>query len=119
MRQGDGLSALAALACAAAVALAAYASHGASAEAAPRLGLAAAMAFGHGLAVILLSERHSLLSRLARLAMLVGIAAFSGGLALAAIQGGRAPSAPFGGGLLILAWLLLAFDLARQGGGRR
>jgi len=119
MRRGDVPSALGALCCGASVALAAYASHGATAESAPRLALAAAMAFGHGLAVIVLCDRRFLLSRLARLAMLAGIAAFSGGLAWAAVQGGRAPSAPFGGGLLILAWLMLAIDLWRHGGGRR
>lgn len=113
--RGSALAAVGALLCACAVALAAYASHAADPLQAPRLALAAAFAFGHGLALLALASRRSAMASLARGMMLVGVLAFSGGLCVAAFTGGRAPTAPFGGGLLILAWVLAAIDAWRTG----
>jgi uncharacterized membrane protein YgdD (TMEM256/DUF423 family) len=115
MRRGSALGAAGALLCAAAVGLAAYSSHAADPLQAPRLALAAAFAFGHGLALLALASRRSPMASLARGLMLVGVLAFSGGLCVAAFTGGRAPTAPFGGGLLILAWVLVAIDAWRTG----
>ncbi len=108
----DRLSASGALLCALSVALAAYASHAAAPGQGERLGLAAAFAFGHGLA-LMLAVGKATLARLARACWLLGVAGFSGGLVFAAFTGGRAATAPFGGSLLILGWLLLAVSLLR------
>lgn len=108
----DRLAALGAFLCAASVALAAYASHAAAPGQGERLGLAAAFGFAHGLA-LLLPLGHSRLARLARILWLLGIAGFCGGLVFAAFTGARAATAPFGGSLLILGWLLLGLDLLR------
>lgn len=110
----DWISALAAFLCAASVALAAYASHAALPGQASRLGLAAAFAFGHGLALILISGRRSRLAAISRWLLLLGIAGFSGGLCFAAFIGSRAATAPLGGSLLIIGWLVLAVDLWRS-----
>jgi uncharacterized membrane protein YgdD (TMEM256/DUF423 family) len=112
---GSATAALGALLCAGGVALAAYASHGAGPEQASRLGLAAAFAFAHGLALIVLSPRRTALAALVRLLIVLGVAGFSGGLCVAAFRGTTAPTAPIGGSLLILAWLLAALDLWRRG----
>lgn len=108
------LAPVAALACAASVALGAYASHAALPGQARQLALAAAFGFAHGLALIVLRDRRSLPGGLARLALFLGLLGFSGGLCVAAFGGGRAVTAPFGGSLLILGWLLLAVDLWRN-----
>ena len=108
------IPALAAVLCSASVALAAYASHAALPGQAMRLGLAAAFAFAHGLALIVITRRQSGLASLSRLLMLLGVAGFSGGLCVAAFMGSRAATAPLGGSLLILAWLLLAVDFWRS-----
>jgi len=110
----DWISTLAAMLCAASVALAAYASHAALPAQASRLGLAAAFAFGHGLALILIAGRRSRLAGLSRLLLLLGIVGFSGGLCFAVFMDARAATAPLGGSLLILGWLVLAFDLWRS-----
>lgn len=112
---GSASAALGALLCAAAVALAAYASHAAAPAQASRFALAAAFAFAHGLALVVLAPRRTALAALVRVLVVLGVAGFSGGLCVAAWQGGRAPTAPIGGSLLILAWLLAAFDLFRRG----
>ncbi len=110
----DWISAMAALMCAASVALAAYASHAALPGQASRLGLAAAFAFGHGLALILIAGRHSRIAFISKALFLLGVAGFCGGLCFAAFMGTRAPTAPLGGSLLILGWLVLAVDLWRS-----
>lgn len=109
------LSPVAALACAASVALGAYASHAATPVQARQLALASIFGFAHGLALIVLRDRHSTLAGVARLALFLGLLGFSGGLCLAAFAGGRAPTAPVGGSLLILGWLLVAVDLCKTG----
>lgn len=110
----DWVSALAAIVCAASVGLAAYASHAALPGQAPRLGLAAAFAFGHGLALILIAGRRSRTAGISRMLFLLGIAGFSGGLCFAVFMDARAATAPMGGSLLILGWLVLAYDLWRS-----
>jgi uncharacterized membrane protein YgdD (TMEM256/DUF423 family) len=105
------LSPIAALACASSVALGAYASHAAMPGQARQLALAAAFGFAHGLALIVLKDRHSTLAGVARLALFLGLFGFSGGLCLAAFGGGRAVTAPAGGSLLMIGWLLMAVDL--------
>jgi uncharacterized membrane protein YgdD (TMEM256/DUF423 family) len=107
------LSALAASICAVSVALGAYASHAAAGQARERLALAALFAFGHGLALLVLAARTSALAQAARLAMLAGIVLFSGGLAAAGLWATPTAAAPFGGSLLIVAWVLAAIDYAR------
>ncbi len=98
-----------------AVALAAYASHRAEGQVQARLQLAAAFAFGHGLALSTLAPRaDSRLSRAALVAMLLGTLLFAGGIAFAALTGTRAALAPFGGALLIAAWLACAVAALRD-----
>lgn len=98
-----------------AVALAAYASHGAEGQAAAWLQTAAAFAFGHGAALALLSRVTTRMAGLVSMGMLLaGMVLFSGSLAAAALAGWPTSLAPFGGSLMILGWLLLAVDLARD-----
>lgn len=107
---GRGLRAIAALLAALAVAAAAYASHGLSGDAQMRLALAAAFAFGHGVALLALAGfAVKPRFRVVLLAMLVGLLLFSGSLAAAALWGASTALAPLGGSLLIVAWLALAF----------
>lgn len=98
-----------------AVALAAYASHGATGTAQARLGTAAAFAFGHGLALAALAPRAagSRLAQASLAAMLLGTLLFAGGLAWAVFTEGNAAVAPFGGMLLIGAWLAFAVAALR------
>jgi len=116
-RVGDptarGFAAIGAVFAALAVAGAAYASHGLSGEAQARLSIAAAFAFGHGVALLALLHRcQSWLQRLGLLALVLGVLLFSGSLAGAALFHGTTQFAPLGGSLLILAWLYLAVVLA-------
>lgn len=94
-----------------AVALAAYAAHGTDGQAQARLAQAAALAFGHGLALAALAplaqRRRGLL---ALAAMLAGTLLFSGSLAGAALLGLPTRLAPFGGVLMIGAWWLHGWD---------
>jgi uncharacterized membrane protein YgdD (TMEM256/DUF423 family) len=107
-------AALGALLCGLAVALGAYAAHAGDPAARPRLALAAAFAFAHGLALVVLRERGGRLALAARFALLAGVLLFAGSLALAAWTGGHAPLAPAGGMLLMLGWLLAALDFLRK-----
>ena len=110
---GSPSAAFGALLCAAAVALAAYASHGAAQG--PRLGTAAAFAFAHGLALMVLAQRRTALAGLVRVLIVLGVAGFSGGLCVAAWRSTTAPTAPIGGALLIAAWVVAAVDVWRRG----
>jgi uncharacterized membrane protein YgdD (TMEM256/DUF423 family) len=104
------LRAIAALLAALAVAAAAYASHGLSGDAQARLSLAAAFAFGHGVALLALAGFAARrVFRVLLVAMLIGLALFAGSLAGAALWGTSTALAPFGGSVLILVWLGLAF----------
>jgi len=109
------LAACGALLASAAVALSAYAAHGVAADVQPHLQLAAAFAFGHGVALAALARGPlRRLAWLALLALLVGTVLFAGGLVVAQVWEWRARVAPFGGMLLIVGWLLYAADTARK-----
>ncbi|WP_132999345.1 DUF423 domain-containing protein [Luteimonas arsenica] len=100
---------------AAAVALAAYASHAAGPEAGARLGLAAAFAFGHGLALAALAPRaNGRLATLALCGLLLGVLLFAGSLAGAHFMGLPTRLAPIGGSLMILGWLAHAVAAWRR-----
>lgn len=110
------LAASGALLAALAVALAAYASHAAGPDAGARLGLSAAFAFGHGLALAALAPRAAgRLAMAALFAMLLGVLLFAGSLAGAHFFGLPTRLAPTGGSLMILGWLLHAAATLRDG----
>ncbi len=76
---------------------------------------AAAVAFGHGIALAALGRGPAgRLRALALAALLLGTLLFAGSVALHALAGLPVAAAPFGGGLLIVGWLLLAVDFARR-----
>lgn len=113
--QGGVWAAIGALLAGAAVALAAYASHGASGAAQERLELAAALAFGHGLALAALSPgTRGGLRRLAVIGWGVGVALFSGSLVAAHFFATTTKAAPVGGMVLIAAWLAYALSAWRR-----
>jgi len=107
-----------ALLAAGAVALSAYAAHAAVGDARASLQSAAVFAFGHGVALAALARvPRGRLGSAALLALLCGTLLFCGGLCAAHFLDVRARTAPFGGTLLILAWLTYAIDAARGGRG--
>jgi uncharacterized membrane protein YgdD (TMEM256/DUF423 family) len=76
---------------------------------------AAAIAFGHGIALAALSSlARRRLAHIALAAMLLGTLLFSGGVVVAQVAGVAARIAPFGGSLLIVAWLAWALDALRR-----
>ena len=94
-----------------AVALSAYAAHGAEGEAQGRLMQAAAFAVGHGLALAALAPlAQRRMGLLALAAMLLGVLLFAGSLVGGALFGWPTRLAPFGGSLLIGAWLAHGWD---------
>jgi uncharacterized membrane protein YgdD (TMEM256/DUF423 family) len=100
---------------AASVGLAAYAAHGVDGEASARLSLAAAFAFGHGVALAALARNaHRRTGALALLALLVGVLLFSGSLVAGVLWGAATTFAPAGGMLLIAGWLLFALHSLRR-----
>ncbi|MFT4179001.1 MAG: DUF423 domain-containing protein [Thermomonas sp.] len=108
------LGGIGSLLAASAVALSAYAAHGVEAAAQGRLMQAAAFAFAHGLALAALSplaQRRTALFALA--AMLLGTLLFAGSLIGGALFGLPTTLAPFGGTLLIVAWLAHGCDRLR------
>jgi len=108
------LAAAGALCAALAVALAAYAAHAAVADQG-LLQTAAAVLFGHGVALAALARGATGRRRqLALAALLAGSVLFAGSLALHALAQVPPRLAPAGGMLMIGAWLLLAFDLLRE-----
>ena len=99
----------------AAVALSAYAAHATAGAGQDNLYTAAAMAFGHGVALAALSRPpRRRLAVLALAMMLLGTLLFCGGLVIAEVAGVHARTAPFGGVLLIVAWLAHAIDALRS-----
>lgn len=99
-----------------AVALSAYAAHvGADPQAQVRLHTAAVFAFGHGIALAALAPpaRRALIRWLLG-ALLLGVAVFAGGLAAAHFFGASTRLVPYGGSLMILAWLGYAVDATRR-----
>ncbi|WP_441815064.1 DUF423 domain-containing protein [Lysobacter sp. TAF61] len=109
------LTACGAVLAAVSVALSAYAAHAVDPAAQHRLYAAALFAFGHGIAVaVLASQLRRRLAVVAVAILLLGTLLFSGSLAAAAVFGTRTVLAPFGGTLMILAWLLYAADALRR-----
>ena len=113
--QGGAWAAIGGLLAAGSVALAAYASHGATGAAQDRLELAAALAFGHGLALAALAPgTRGGLRQLAVIGWAVGVALFSGSLVAAHFFSVSTRAAPVGGMLLIAAWLAYALSAWRR-----
>jgi uncharacterized membrane protein YgdD (TMEM256/DUF423 family) len=99
----------------ASVVLSAYASHAAHGAGQASLQAGAAIAFGHGIALAALSHlARRRLAIFALAAMLLGTLLFSGALVVAHVAGVPARTAPFGGSLLIAAWLAWALDALRR-----
>ena len=108
------LGAAGAVLAAASVALSAYASHGASGAGQAALHVAAAVVFGHGVALAALSRLAGRrLAVVSLCGLLLGTLLFAGGIAVAHFAGVPARTAPFGGTLLIVAWLAWAADALR------
>ncbi|HET7410037.1 MAG TPA: DUF423 domain-containing protein [Paracoccaceae bacterium] len=97
------------------IALAAYASHGVGGAVQARLQLAAVFGFGHGVALAALAPLAVRgFARWALPGMLAGVLLFSGSLVASHWLGTPTTLAPFGGSLMILAWLLLAIGAMRR-----
>jgi uncharacterized membrane protein YgdD (TMEM256/DUF423 family) len=107
-------AAFGALCCAAAIALSAWALHGVDGHARVQPAIAAAIAFGHGLALVAIAARASLPATLARAGFALGIALFAGSLVGAVAFGWPTAAAPAGGMVLMAAWAILAVDFLRQ-----
>jgi uncharacterized membrane protein YgdD (TMEM256/DUF423 family) len=109
------LAAAGALCAALAVALAAYAAHAAIGPGQALLQTAAALLFGHGVALAALARgAYGRRRRLALAGLLAGSVLFAGSLVVHALAGVQLRLAPTGGLLMIGGWLLLAFDLFRE-----
>lgn len=103
-----GLRSAGALLAACAVGLSAYASHAAEGDRA-RLFIAAAITFGHGLALAVLpAVTHARVARLASCLLLAGCLVFAGSLVAAHLLGASTRLAPAGGLSMIAGWLLHA-----------
>ena len=103
--------------CASGVGLSAYAAHAAIGLPQVRLQTAAAFAFGHGLALVVLAPRAS--SRAMRIgisALLLGVLLFSGSLAAEGLFALRPRPAPLGGMLLVGGWLLVGAAMSKRRG---
>ena len=97
------------------VALAAYAVHAADPAAQQRLQSAAWFAFGHGIALTALAPRAVRMLALAGLVSLaIGTLLFSGSLVGGHFLATPTTLAPFGGGLMMLGWLLWAVATLRR-----
>lgn len=109
------LACLGALLAGVSVALAAYAAHAADPGAQERLQSAAWFAFGHGIALAALAPRAVRVTGLAGLVAVVsGTLLFSGSLLGAHFFATPTSAAPYGGGLMMLGWLLWAADSLRR-----
>lgn len=113
---GAAWLAAAGAACAAVgIALAAYASHGVQGAPQAQLQAAALFALVHGGALAALAPLPGgRLRRAALIALLAGTLLFSGSVTAGALLGWTTAAAPFGGSLMIAAWLLLAADFLRR-----
>jgi uncharacterized membrane protein YgdD (TMEM256/DUF423 family) len=96
-----------------AVALSAYATHAAQGQERASLYIAAALAFGHGIALAALAPR-SRVHFIALCGMLLGTLLFSGSLVMHDAFHISVRLAPFGGSVLILSWLLHAAATLRR-----
>ena len=109
------LTAAGALLAASAVALSAYAAHAAPGPSQSALYTAAIIAFGHGVALAALAPPARLRIQFFTLSgMLLGTLLFSGSLVLHHVFDLPVRLAPFGGGMLILSWLLYAAAALRR-----
>ena len=109
------LTAVGAVLAAIAIALAAYAAHGAIGEVRVHLQMAALFAFGHGIALAAIAPHATRpVARIALVAMLLGVLMFSGSLVAAHFLGTPTVLAPYGGSLMIVAWLVFAVDALRR-----
>ena len=73
------------------------------------------LAFGHGVALLVLAPSQAGRWRLAACAaMLAGLLLFAGSLAGAALLGWPTRLAPAGGLLLMAGWLMIAFGFLRR-----
>ncbi len=109
------LTAAGAVLAALSVALSAYAAHAVEPGAQHRLYTAAVFAFGHGIALVALAPHLRRMFTMAALwLLLLGTLLFSGSLTAAVLVGASTVLAPFGGTLMILAWLLVAVDALRR-----
>lgn len=110
-RRRKGIAATGALLAAAAVMLSAYAAHAAEGIAQQRLQQALLFAFGHGIALAALAPLAVRpLSLLALRLLLLGTLLFSGSLVAAHFFATSTLLAPYGGGLMIVGWLLHAMQ---------
>jgi uncharacterized membrane protein YgdD (TMEM256/DUF423 family) len=99
----------------AAVALAAYASHAADPGVRGNLQTAALFGLGHGIALAALARGGQSRLSITGLAMLLaGTLLFGGALLGKALLGLSSGPAPFGGMLMILAWLVVAAAALRD-----
>jgi uncharacterized membrane protein YgdD (TMEM256/DUF423 family) len=97
------------------VALSAYAAHAADAAGSMRLASAALFALVHGAALAALSRQTRRgLGRFALALLLFGTLLFCGTLVAAHFFALPTRPAPFGGAVMILAWLLYAADAIRR-----
>jgi uncharacterized membrane protein YgdD (TMEM256/DUF423 family) len=110
------LAAMGAVLAAAAVGVSAYAAHAVDDSARSTLYTAAAVAFGHGLALAALTRGTPgrRLHFLALCGLLSGTLLFSGSLVLHHAVGLPLRLAPLGGGVLIFSWLLYAAAALRR-----
>lgn len=114
-RLPGALTAAGALLAALGVGLSAYAAHVAIGEGKAALQMAATFALVHGVALVSLAPRMARPLAVAALAlMLLGVLLFSGSLAAAHFLGAPTTLAPYGGGLMILAWLAYAADALKR-----
>jgi uncharacterized membrane protein YgdD (TMEM256/DUF423 family) len=100
--------------CAFGVGLSAYAAHGVDGDM-RRLSIAAAFAFGHGVALAALASHAA--HRLGAIALAMvsaGVVLFAGSLVAAALWRWPTTLAPTGGLLLIAGWLLFAVHSLRR-----
>lgn len=97
------------------VALAAYAAHAVASPAQTSLYTAAIFAFGHGVALAALAPPARLRIQFFTLSgLLLGTLLFSGGIVVRYLLDRSLGLAPFGGGLLIVSWLLYAVASLRR-----
>lgn len=111
VRQRDWLAVIGAVLAAVGVGLLAWASHGVAETARNGVQMAALLALLHGIAMAALAPLAvKRLARIALLLMLVGVLLFTGSVVAGQLLGTSTALAPFGGMLLIVAWLLQAWQ---------
>lgn len=114
-RHVGGLVAVGALLAGLSVGLSAYASHAVEGDARAALQTAAVLAFGHGLALVLLGRAvRGTLELVSLSVLLLGTLLFAGALVSRHLFGGPSFFAPWGGMLLMLGWLLQAVAALRR-----